>query len=172
MFAARLSNLSNGSNQYKEQCISEGVARVTPSQPTRVTVAQAAALAGVDKRTVLKGRKVLHSGDEELIAAVDSGKMTVNAANQVANEPDPEVRTQKTKRAIRESRADGRRERGRHWRTLRQALDLLTSLPNAADIVNAVPHNGVPILARKLPQATRWLGDFNSQWSNHGRSKA
>jgi len=47
-----------------------------------VTQPEAAALLGVSTHSVGRARKVRESGDKKLIAAVESGKVTVSAAAQ------------------------------------------------------------------------------------------
>lgn len=73
MVAARLATLQHGANRYTMTGKSAGL-----PQP------EAAGLMSVGERTVRDARVVLHSGDEDLVAAVDRGEIAVStAAEQV-----------------------------------------------------------------------------------------
>jgi len=63
---------------------------------------QAAEMLNVSRSTVQRAKKVLDSGDQDLIAAVDSGRMPVSVAAKIAGIEDPEAR----KEIINDSRPD------------------------------------------------------------------
>lgn len=71
MLAARLAGLEQGERQDR---------RICPS----TTIAEAAKQVGVSPRSVKSANKVLHDGVEQLVKAVDAGKVTVSAAGEVA----------------------------------------------------------------------------------------
>ena len=71
MTAARIATLGQG-------------ARTDLSPSGEKSQAEAASLLGVGKRTVERARKVLDSGDGELISKVDSGSETVSKAAATA----------------------------------------------------------------------------------------
>lgn len=73
MIAARLADLRLGANQT-----SEGL-----------PIGRAAEMVGVGTRSAHRAREVLDSGNEALIAAVDSGQMSVSAAAQSLRPPAP-----------------------------------------------------------------------------------
>ena len=71
MVAAKLAELEQGANQHRSIDL--------PSQ------AQAAEMLNVSRPSVQRARKIRESGDEKLIADVESGKVTVSAAATVAS---------------------------------------------------------------------------------------
>jgi DNA-binding CsgD family transcriptional regulator len=79
--AGRIANLPAGTNQFRE-----GVSGETPS-PTRQ---QAAAQLDVSVSAVGRGRAILANGVPELVAAVESGTITISAANDLATLPPAE----------------------------------------------------------------------------------
>ncbi len=104
MIAARIATLPKGANQHVE--IS------TPSQ------AEAAERLSVSRESVIMGRKVLNSGDHELIAFVDNRKLPVSLAAKLAGDA-PEFRRsalakmkagERPATAVKMARQDERRE--------------------------------------------------------------
>lgn len=78
MVAAKLAKLPKGTNQHAQIC--------APSQD------EAATMLNVSRRTVQTARVVAESGTPELIAAVESDRVSVSAAADIATLPAPEQR--------------------------------------------------------------------------------
>ena len=78
MVAAKLANLSLGSNQY------------SPIGEPSMTQAAAADLLSVGKRSVERAREVLREAPPEVARAVEQGAMSVSLAAQVAALPEPD----------------------------------------------------------------------------------
>ncbi len=80
MIAARIANLKHGQNQHTiEECSAE-----------HSTISEAAEKLNVGQSSVRRARKVVASGDEDLIAAVDSGQLPVATAERIAELPKAE----------------------------------------------------------------------------------
>ncbi len=77
MVAAKLANLDNGQ-------------RASPIGEGAVTQQSAADMLNVGKRTVERAREVIEGGAPELVAAVESGAVSVSAAADVASLSKPE----------------------------------------------------------------------------------
>lgn len=74
MVAAKIATLPKGANQHTAPAN-------LPTQP------EAAALLNVSERTVRSARRVLDRGSGELVSAVESGRVSVSAAADVAELP-------------------------------------------------------------------------------------
>ena len=72
MVAAKMANLSRGSNRFVEKI--EG-----PEKPS-ITNKEAATLLNVGVETVKKARKLVRTGDEELMGAVERGELPLTTA--------------------------------------------------------------------------------------------
>ncbi len=105
--AARLANLKRGSNQHEE--------KVDGQICTSTSVDSAATLLSVSPRSVKSARKLLAEGTDVVVRAVESGGLSLNAAQQVVRTvPDKEQQaalltqgSEAVKRAIRKPKADG-----------------------------------------------------------------
>jgi N6-adenosine-specific RNA methylase IME4 len=84
MVAARLANIGHGGDRKSDQAAN--LPLEAPIQ--QVSQAQAAQLTNVGERSVRSARKVIESGDEDLAAAVDQGKIAVSAAEKIAALPE------------------------------------------------------------------------------------
>lgn len=82
MIGGRYATLRNGANQY-----SEGGPDGLPSGKTNQ---EAANMVGVSPRTIKRARVVINDGTPGLQAAVESGDVSVNAAEQIARLPHDE----------------------------------------------------------------------------------
>ena len=80
MVAARIAQLGEGRPWSK---ITPPIGAVTPS------VGQAAKALNIGSMTVTRAKRVLRSGNERLVKAVDEGKASVNAASKIAALPEP-----------------------------------------------------------------------------------
>lgn len=112
--AAKLANMEQGRPADK----GANLHLLDEPQPAPVSVAQAAELLNVSERSVKSARKVHEQGTPELVAAVDTGKVSVSAAADIATKPKEEqavivARGEKeileAAKAIREERAAIRR---------------------------------------------------------------
>lgn len=81
MAAARTVNVANGSNQHRKV----GVSQDTPSKP--ITIADASKTAKVSRSSTSRAVKVLKSGNQELIKAVDDAVVTVAVAEKIMKLP-------------------------------------------------------------------------------------
>lgn len=84
MVAAKLSNMERGGDRKSNQTAN--------LQSDHVTRAEAAKLLNVSERTVHAAAKVKDEGSEELVAAVESGKVSVSAAATIAEAPKEQQR--------------------------------------------------------------------------------
>lgn len=75
MVAARVANMRQGE-------------RTDIAQICAKSQSDAAKEVGVSRRSVQTARKVINSGKDDLVDAVDAGKLTVSAAAEIVNEPD------------------------------------------------------------------------------------
>ena len=82
MVAARIADMKAGDNQHTKE-----VAQICATSQT-----DAANMLNVSRGTVQSAKKVLNSGDEDLINAVDSGQMSVSVAAKIAGIEDSETR--------------------------------------------------------------------------------
>lgn len=105
LVAAKLANLPRGTNQHAQICA-----------PTQTAAAE---LLNVSRRTVQAAREVLDHGSDELIAAVESGKVSVSAAADVAELPMP-VQSEIVARGEREILEAARRIRAEKSETRRE----------------------------------------------------
>lgn len=78
--AAKIATLPKGTNQHAQ------IAHPVPTQ------AEAAALLNVDRRGVQRARQVIDRGTPELVSAVESGRVSVSAAADVAELPKAQQR--------------------------------------------------------------------------------
>jgi ParB-like chromosome segregation protein Spo0J len=136
-----------------------------------ISITEAANLLAVSEPTVKRARAVLDHGTPEQIAAVEAGEVSVSAAAKAVatSKPKrkPQTRTEKLER-----KHAMQRERARYWNQLSEALDVLSGLPDPADILPAVPAHTGRTLSDKLPAAIKWLTAFQEKWSSHDRSAA
>jgi ParB-like chromosome segregation protein Spo0J len=79
MVGARLANLENGGDRRSEQCANLRSEKI--SQP------KAAELLNVSRRSVQSAKQVIERGTPELVKAVDSGRMPVSKAAEIAKAP-------------------------------------------------------------------------------------
>ena len=91
MVAAKLANLGHGGDRRQEQGANLPLKDVSPA-PAAVPVAQAASLLNVSDRSVKAARAVQRDAVPEVRKAVESGRVAVSAAAQVARLPQPEQR--------------------------------------------------------------------------------
>lgn len=78
MVAARMADMKVGDNQHAQICAT--------------SQSEAAKKLNVSRRTVQNAKKVLNTEDEDLIGAVDSGKIAVSVAAKISEIEDPETR--------------------------------------------------------------------------------
>lgn len=83
MAAARLATLMHGTNQFSKEDVPIG----TSSHRDGVTKEAAAEMLKVGTTSVARAKLVQKTGAPELVAAVESGEITVNAAEQIAKLP-------------------------------------------------------------------------------------
>lgn len=83
--AAKLANMRQG--RPVEKGANLHLFKEPTSDPTPVTVSEAAAMLSVSERSVKSARKVHEKGAPELVAAVDAGEVSVSAAADIADRP-------------------------------------------------------------------------------------
>lgn len=117
--AARISNMPHGGDY-------------TSDRPIGTSLGQAAELLNVGERSVKRAKEVLRDGASELVTAVESGRVSVSAAADVAELPKEQQREIVAKgekeildaaKQIRESRAVERRQRNDELRTAAMAVE-------------------------------------------------
>ena len=79
MIAARMATIQVGENQHTK----EGAQKKAPSQT------EAARMLGVSRSNTQKAKRVLERGGDEVVKAVESGEMTLAAAEQTIAQPQP-----------------------------------------------------------------------------------
>lgn len=80
MVAAKLANLDHGGDRKTDQ----GANLPLELDPTPVTNSDAASMLNVSERSVKAARTVQRTGAPELVAAVESGTVSVSAAADVS----------------------------------------------------------------------------------------
>lgn len=182
MVAARIANMQQGARTDITQICGR-------SQP------EAAKLLNVGMRTVQKAKVIIEKAIPELRSAVEAGKVSVSAAEDVATRPKEEQREIMARgekaisavaKTMREGRArkrtDGRKDawpnarrqkrqmESEIWITLRDALIALTSLPLPRDVAAIARANDKGNLVDvRLPQSIEWLEGFANEWRNRSQ---
>ncbi len=63
---------------------------MTANLQTEITVAEAAKIMNVSERTVYSARRIINSGRQDLITALEKGKISINkAVSMLENKPKP-----------------------------------------------------------------------------------
>ncbi len=134
-----------------------------------ISMAEAAKRCGSIRSSVQEASMILRHGTSEEIAAVETGaaSMRVTRDNIIAR-TSPEIR----KAAARKPTFGPEVQEGREfdaevWRKVREALDAITSLPTATDVITIVKKNVMRTehVSRKLLTAHTWLEEFINAWT-------
>jgi N6-adenosine-specific RNA methylase IME4 len=90
--AAKLANMPRGGSVYRTANLQTDQASMIEPEPApaMVSAKQAAELLNVSERSVATARKVHEQGAPELVAAVETGKVSVSAAADIATKPKEE----------------------------------------------------------------------------------
>lgn len=146
---------------------------------TSLTVHQAAALAGVNKDTIVDARRVLAQGTEEDVGAVREGRASVmEIAKEIREATPPEERNKRragtlSGRGDNPARIENLKMRGEIWGHVRDALTALTSLPNPEDVVRiARTHDRTGLVDARLENSLQWLTRFANAWRDRDEAAA
>jgi len=150
-----------------------------------VTQSKAADLMNVSGRTVQKARVVVERGIPELQRAVEGGRVSVSAAEEVARRPEEqqreivmrgdkaivaaarELREKPKASKAQEAHYERKRENAVVWQQLKDALDLIRGMPHVDDVVRIVRANDrAGFVEARLARAVRFMEDFSNAWNN------
>ena len=174
MIVAALPTLDAGHVKAQKQQVSDGVGKPTP-----LSLQEAADLAGVHRTTVAEAKVILNKGTDNLIAAVKSGAVGMSrAVEEIRAEQHPNKKKYKQRKDTDKdaSRIQTLKRHGNIWQDLKQALLLLTGLPQPAEVVaiariaDAKAKPG--IINTKLAPARDWLREFEDEWNRNSNDDA
>lgn len=132
-----------------------------------LSVKEAASLLKISKDSVVDAHRVLAEGTPEEIAAVSTGKASVyTVATQIRKKVSPAERLAKMSNPN-QDRIHTMRANGKLWRTFKEAIVNLTSLPLPADVAHIVrAQDRQGLTDKKLLSALNYLQEFSDAWTN------
>lgn len=156
MIAARMGGISIGNPKLQHPMAEIST---TPALSSR----QAEKIMGVNRTTILHANRVLNEGTKEEIQAVERGDASVSSiAKQI------KARIPKEQRVLKSTaQADALRRNAKIWDCLREALELLSSMPQATDVVQIARSydKRTTVISDRLPQSIEWLTEFQTAWN-------
>jgi hypothetical protein len=165
LIAAKIANMKSGDSATQRH----GVGIPTPS----ISKAQAAAMLGVHRDTVVNAAKVLADGTAEEIDEVAKGWRSINS---VLNKTNPQ--TPRRRRAIQggpvplsktgrnPARIQQLKLKAEVWRKLRDSLAALSTLPKADDVVLiAKQMDKKQLVDDLLLRVMQWIEEFANGWT-------
>lgn len=143
-----------------------------------LSLAQAAELLNVNKSSVSDAKKVLAEGTEEEIQAVRDGRAAVSTiADGIRAKVPPEKRARDRERGLSAAgknpeRIHNMQLKAKLWGELREALNNLTNMPRAADVVAiARTLDRTGLVDARILDALEWLKDFADVWTGGQRDQ-
>lgn len=170
MIGARLAQLNvvGGYPPSRKKIEQKQSSNASDIHEASITRQQAASLMNVGLDTITSARTILRKGTPDEIAAVQAGEAAVHTiVKQIRAGKSPTERS-KEREVKKHSRQQVRQISAQVWRTFRDALTGLTSLPLAADMVVVVRGNDRSgFVDQRATQAQKWLEDFLHEWTNN-----
>lgn len=176
MIVAKLANMRTGITiGAAQRAHSRGVVNASPP----VSAQEAANIGGVVRSQVMDARTILEKGSAEQIAAVEAGALGVRGvADSIRAEQRPSKKKYKQRKNTDKdaSRIQTLKRHGNIWQDLKQALLLLSGLPQPAEVVaiarvaDAKARPG--IINTKLAPARDWLREFEHAWNRNSNDDA
>lgn len=172
MVAAKLANMQVG-NVAKQRSLAaqasenketnHGVPIGTPV----VSRKEAQEMMNVSKGTLARARIVLNEGTPEDIEAIEKGEGAVSTIADRIRDVAPRAPSKsKPQKKETSDRRAAKQMRGQLWRTLRDALVNLSSLPKPPDMLPIVSeHDRGGLVDHRLSTSLQWLKDFSDAYT-------
>jgi hypothetical protein len=183
MIAAELATMKKGGDRGNQH--TGGKREISPLAEPLVSRDQAAEMLQVNQKTVSDSNIVKTKGTSEEVKSVVEGKAAVSTvAKQIRAGMSAEQRKEaremkrpltsipKADKRNRKSSHGGRSQDREHksqiWGQLREALEKLTTLPRASDVVSTVRslNKTSAIMDARLPRALTYIKELNDAWND------
>lgn len=138
-----------------------------------MTQPQAAALMNVGRDTVTSARTVLSRGTPEEITAVREGRAAVHTVARQIRANKPANERSKEREGSEAKNQQTRQIKAQVWHAFREALENITGLPQASDVVPiARAHDRADFVGKRILQAHKWLEDFLNEWTSCDKAQS